>query len=91
MQTAITREARWYDGRLHPEEALTRQQALQFYTRNNAYLIFQEENLGSLEAGKLADMVVLDRDILACNVHDIVQTQVLATYLGGKLVYEKKE
>ena len=91
MQTAITREARWYDGRLHPEESLTRKQALQFYTRNNAYLIFQEDNLGSLEMGKLADMAILDRDLLTCDEHDIVKTQVLATYLGGKLIYERKE
>ena len=89
MQTAITREARWYDGRLHPEEALTRDQALRFYTRNNAYLIFQEENLGSLEEGKLADMVILDRDILSCPAREIVETQVISTYLGGELVYEK--
>mgnify|MGYP002623708831 CR=1 FL=1 len=91
MQTTITRQARWYDGQLHPEEALTRDQALRFYTQNNAYLIFQEENLGTLETGKLADMVVLDRDILTCHVDDIVETKVLATYLGGKLVYERKE
>ena len=89
MQTTITREARWYDGQLHPQESLTRDQALRFYTQNNAHLIFQEENLGSLEAGKLADMVVLNRDILTCHVRQIVETQVLATYLGGKLVYEK--
>jgi len=90
IQTTLTREGRWYLGQLHPEEALTRDQALRFYTRNNAYLIFQEENLGSLEAGKLADMVVLDRDLLTCNAREIVNTQVLATYLGGRLVYERK-
>ena len=91
MQTTIVREGRWYDGQLHPEEALTRQQALQFYTRNNAYLIFQEANIGSLEAGKLADIVVLDRDILKCPPREIVETQVVQTYLGGKLVYQKED
>jgi predicted amidohydrolase YtcJ len=90
MTTAITRRARWYDGQLHPEEALTREQAIKFYTWNNAYLLFQEDNFGSLEPGKLADMVLVDRDLLTCAIDEWKDTQVLATYLGGKLVYEQK-
>jgi predicted amidohydrolase YtcJ len=90
MQTAITRKAKGYDGQLHPEEALTREQAIRFYTANNAYLMFLEQQIGSLEAGKLADLVVLDQDILACPVDTIKDTQVLRTYVDGKLVYEKK-
>jgi predicted amidohydrolase YtcJ len=90
MATAITRKARWHEGQLHPEECLTREQALKFYTWNNAYLLFQEENFGSLEVGKLADMVILDRDILACPIDELQSAQVIATYLGGKLVYERK-
>src|SRR5438046_4273599 len=43
MQTAITRRARWYEGQLHPEEALSREQAIRFYTSNNAYLMFGEQ------------------------------------------------
>src|SRR4029079_13238957 len=49
MWTTITRRARGYPGRLHPEEALTREQAIRFYTRNNAYLLFREREIGSLE------------------------------------------
>jgi predicted amidohydrolase YtcJ len=90
MQTAITRRARWYDGQLHPEEALTREQAILFYTINNAHLMFLENQIGSLEPGKLADFVVLDRDILTCPEDAIKDTQCLRTYLGGKLVYERK-
>jgi predicted amidohydrolase YtcJ len=90
MWTTITRKARWYDGQLHPEEALSREQALRFYTINNAYLMFLEDQTGSLEEGKLADLIVIDRDILTCPVDDIKETQVLQTYLGGKKVYEKK-
>jgi predicted amidohydrolase YtcJ len=90
MQTAITRKARWYEGRLHPEEALTREQAIRFYTINNADLMFLEDQTGSLEPGKLADFVVLDRDLLTCPEETIKDTNCLRTYLGGKLVYERK-
>jgi predicted amidohydrolase YtcJ len=85
--TTLTRQARWYDGALHPEEALTREQALRFYTANNAYLLFRENDIGSLEQGKQADFVVLDRDILSCPADAIRDTQVLVTYLGGKRVF----
>jgi predicted amidohydrolase YtcJ len=87
IATAMTRKARWFDGQLHPEEALSREQAIRFYTMNNAYLLFLDDQVGSLEAGKLADLVVLDRDLLTCPLDDIVSTKVVATYLGGKQVY----
>jgi predicted amidohydrolase YtcJ len=87
MQTAVTRKARWYDGQLHPEEALTREQALRFYTINNAYVIFREQDVGSIEPGKRADLAVLDQDLLACPEEKIRDTRVLRTYLDGKLVY----
>lgn len=90
MQTAITRKARWFEGQLHPEEALTREQALRFYTINNAYLMFLEKEVGSLEPGKRADLIVIDRDVLTCPVETIRETQCLRTYLDGKLVYERK-
>jgi predicted amidohydrolase YtcJ len=88
MWTTITRKAKWYDGRLHPEEALSREQAIRFYTINNAYLMFLEDKVGSLEAGKLADFIVLDRDLLTCPVDDIRDAKCLRTYVGGKLVYK---
>jgi predicted amidohydrolase YtcJ len=90
MQTALTRRARWYEGVLHPEQRITREQAIRFYTANNAWLLFQEKTTGSLEPGKFADLVVLDRDILTCPVDDIVSTRVLQTYVGGELVHEAK-
>ncbi len=73
---------------LHREDGLSREQAIRFYTRNNAYLLFLDRDVGSLEKGKLADMIVLDRDILECPMDDFRQAQVLRTYLGGKLVYQ---
>jgi len=90
LATAITRQARQYPGRLHPEEALTREQAIRFYTINNARLLGCDDRLGSLESGKLADLVVLDRDLLTCAEDEIAATQVLRTYVGGKLVYQRK-
>lgn len=84
MWIAITRKARGYEGRLHPEEALTREQAIRFYTTNNAYLLFREQEIGSLEPGKWADFIILDRDILKCPVDQIREIQVRETYLGGK-------
>jgi predicted amidohydrolase YtcJ len=89
MWIAITREARGSDRPLHPEEALDRMQAIRFYTSQNAFLLFQEDRTGSLEKGKLADLIVIDRDLLACPVSEIARTQVLRTYVGGKLVHER--
>lgn len=88
MATAITRRARWFDGQLHPEEALSREQALRFYTINNAKLLFCEDKCGSLETGKFADMAILDRDILTCKEDEISATNVLRTYVNGKLVWK---
>ncbi len=90
MATTITRRAKWFDRPLHPEEALSREQAIRFYTLNNAHLLFLEDLLGSLEEGKLADLVVLDTDILTCPEDQIEKTRVLRTYVEGKLVFERK-
>lgn len=87
MWITLTRQARWFDGALNPAEALSRQQAIRFYTWNNAYLLFLEDQIGSLEAGKLADLIVLDRDLLTCPVDEVRQARVLATYLGGRQVF----
>ena len=90
MQTAITRQARWYEGRLHPEEALSREQAIRFYTWNNAYILFSEDQVGSLEPGKLADFIILNIDLLNCAENEIKNAQVLKTYFNGKLVFSRE-
>ncbi|MBI5802243.1 MAG: amidohydrolase [Verrucomicrobia bacterium] len=90
MATAITRRAKWHEGQLHPEEALTREQALRFYTINNAQLLFKETRTGSLEPGKLADLALLDTDLLTCPEDKIAQTKALLTMVGGKVVWETK-
>jgi predicted amidohydrolase YtcJ len=87
MWTTITRQAKRYDGQMHSEEALSREQAIRFYTNKNAYILFLDNVAGSLEEGKLADMIVLDRDLLTCPEDEIKSTRVLRTYLGGRLVH----
>ena len=89
MWTALVRQPRWTDRPLHSEQAITREQAIRLYTINNAYLTFEEKQKGSLEPGKLADFIVLDRDPLICPVDQVKDVQVLSTYLGGKRVYQR--
>jgi predicted amidohydrolase YtcJ len=87
MHVAVSRRAKGYAGQLHPEEALTREQAIRFYTINNARLMSLEDRVGSLEVGKQADFVVIDRDLFACPESEIKNTLALATYLDGKRVF----
>jgi hypothetical protein len=71
-------------------EALSVMEALRGYTLNGAWLSFEEDRKGSIEPGKLADMIVLDQDILAIDPDHIMDIRVLQTWLGGKLVYERQ-
>ena len=88
MWTAITRQSRVpSDHPLHPVEALTREQALRFYTINNAWLMRAEDQIGSLEVGKLADFIIVDRDLVTCPIENLRAARVLETYVGGDLVY----
>jgi hypothetical protein len=90
MWTAMTRRARWLEEPLHPEQALSRVEAIRFYTINNAYLQFAERERGSLEPGKLADFIIVEDSPLACPLDRIKDMRVAATYLGGKVVYERR-
>jgi predicted amidohydrolase YtcJ len=89
MATTITRRARWHEGQLHPEQGLSREQAIRFYTINSARILFLDDVAGSIEAGKFADLIVLDRDLLTVPEDQIAGTQVLRTFLGGKLVHKQ--
>jgi hypothetical protein len=89
MTTAVTRQARWYEGQLHPEEAINREQVIRFYTINCARALFQDKYVGSLEKGKLADFIVLDTDLLTCPADAIRDAKVLRTYMDGKLVFKR--
>jgi hypothetical protein len=89
MWITLTRVPRWADQPLHPEQILTREQAIQLYTINNAFLTFEETKKGSLEPGKLADFIVIDRDIMSCPLEEVKSIQVEQTYLGGKRIYAR--
>ncbi|MDQ7050910.1 MAG: amidohydrolase family protein [Enterobacterales bacterium] len=71
------------------EEAMTPTQALISFTLNAAYAAHQEKVIGSLEKGKWADFILVDRDIINGNPQDIWKTQVLQTWIAGKLRYKK--
>ena len=92
FHSAVTRQdpenqppAGWY-----PEQRMTRDEALRAMTIWPAYAAFMEQDAGSLSPGKYADFVVLDQDIMGVPAERIMATRVLATYLGGRAVYEAK-
>ena len=58
------------------------------YSRKNAFLVFQENNLGAIQPGKLADLLVLDRDYLTIPVEQIKDIKPLMTMVGGRIVYD---
>jgi predicted amidohydrolase YtcJ len=69
-------------------QTITREEALIAHTRNNAHFLFQEANLGSLQPGKYADLLVLDRDYLTVSEDAIQHIRPLMTMVGGKIIYE---
>ena len=73
-----------------PEQAMTRAEGIHSYTLACAYAGFEEDQKGSLEVGKLADIVVLSKDLRNCPENEIMQTEVLRTIVGGVTKYEKK-
>ncbi|MDH5792737.1 MAG: amidohydrolase family protein, partial [Candidatus Bathyarchaeota archaeon] len=66
-------------------------EALRLYTINAAYQSFDEDRLGSLEAGKLADMVVLGEDLLTVPPESIIDISIEITIVDGKVVYKREE
>ena len=77
--------------RFFPAQAKTRMQALRSYTWNNAYALFEDQRLGSLSPGKLADMVVFSGNLLTIPDDQILRTRVLYTVVGGKVVYQRPD
>jgi len=71
----------------HPEQAVSREQALRMFTSNAAYAAFEENDKGSIEVGKLADFTVLSADIMKIPAPEILKTRCEMTVIGGKIVY----
>ena len=74
---------------LAPEERISVEQALALYTRNGAYAGFEEDRKGALEPGKLADFIVVDRDVLTVPADELKDVRVLQTFVSGRSVYER--
>ena len=87
MYYVITRKAAPNQPAWHPEQCLTLREAIEAYTINPAYASHEEKVKGSLEAGKLADLVVLSNDILTAPPEQLLATRVVLTMLGGSVVY----
>ncbi len=91
LYAAVTREfpdggppGGWY-----PKEKISIEQAIEYYTLGSAYAEFQEQEKGSIEVGKLADLVLLSKDLLTIPPGEILSTRVEVTVLGGKVIYQK--
>jgi hypothetical protein len=78
-------------GRVVNRQTISREEALIAHTRSNAFIIFQEGNLGSIQKGKYADLLVLDRDYLTVPADEIKDVRPVMTMVGGKVVYEDKK
>ncbi|MFC1724692.1 amidohydrolase [candidate division KSB1 bacterium] len=78
------------DGGWFPDEKITLEQAIEFYTLGAAYAEFQEKVKGSISDGKIADIVVLDKNLFEIPPKEILNTKVDFTILGGKVVYKGK-
>ncbi len=72
-----------------PEQAISAREALELYTINNACIMGLEDTLGSIEAGKFADLTVLSQDLLGVDPDEIRNTKALMTMVGGKIVYQR--
>jgi predicted amidohydrolase YtcJ len=88
FHATVTRKLK--DGTIfYPDQRMSREEALRSYTLNCAYAAFQEDLLGSLTPGKLADITVLSKDIMTVPDDEILDTEVVCTIVGGKVRYKK--
>ncbi len=79
------------DGPFYPNQTMTREQALRSYTILNAYAAFEEDEKRSIPPGKLADLVVLSRDIMTVPAEEIAGARVLLTMVGGEVRHVAEE
>jgi len=92
LYSAITRED--HDGKPEggwlPEQIVTREEALRMFTVDAAYAAFREKDLGTLTAGKLADMIVMPENLMTCEPKAMITMRPLYTIVGGKIRYQSK-
>lgn len=75
----------------HPEQAVSREQALKMFTLWPAFAAFEEKTKGSIETGKLADLTILSADIMKIPEPEILRTRCMMTIIGGEIVYDARE
>jgi predicted amidohydrolase YtcJ len=92
LYAAITRQDRkgLPAGGWAPDQRMSREEALKSFTINAAYAAHEENDLGSLTPGKLADLIVLSTDVMQVSPRDILTARVRTTIIGGRIVYEQK-
>ena len=91
IHAAVTRQDAkdWPEGGWYPKQNLSREEAVRGFTLDAAYSGFMEKSVGSLESGKRADFIVLDKNIFEVDASEIHATKVLQTWLDGELVWER--
>jgi hypothetical protein len=93
LYSAVTRkniEGDFPEGGWFPEQRLTMEEAIKLFTSGSSYASFEESIKGTLEPGKLADMIVLTKDLFTIPPREILTTEAAFTILGGRIVFEKK-
>lgn len=90
---AVTRQdtSGWPDGGWHPQERLTVEEAIRAMTLTPAETTFDEDRLGSISEGKLADLVVLSKDILSIPPRELLDTEVVYTVFDGKIIHQRQD
>lgn len=87
IYAAVTRQPTSMENPFYPAESVTREEALSIYTQANAYAQFAEAEKGQISEGFLADIIILDKNLLTCEPEEILETNVLYTIVGGEVKY----
>ena len=90
LYASVSRKRPDFELPFFPEQSMTRDEALKSYTLVNAYAAFEEKDKGSLKEGKLADMILIDTDLLKCAPEKILDAKILWTMVGGEMAYTKE-
>ena len=78
-------------GGFRPDQKLSRAEAIRGFTKHAAYAMFAEQDLGTIEIGKIADLTVFDTNLLTCRDDELLTAKVLLTVIGGRVVYDGRE